>query len=722
MQPEALGRLLLIQSTLDALPDGAAMSAFLGASLSEIPGVSAAALVLSPLPDDPWNEADAPTVPAPPHAASPSLGTPRRGENSLPLRTLTHGYGALRLQVDDPVAVEPYFPFLVNLAHQAARLLENRLAMQWLAASNQRLRAEMAERLRVEAALEENRRRLARAQELAGLGGWEWNPRSGEVAWSPEMFRLLGLDPGSTPPSLKSLLEVVHPEDRGEIEAFFRCPPDGSAPHGDLEYRVRRAQGEERILRCLADVLVNPDGTPERFQGAVMDVTDHRRTEEALESRVRQRTAELERSNARLRQEMAERVVMEEALRRAKETAEQASRSKSDFLANVSHEIRTPLNSVIGMSDLLRETSLTLEQLEYVQAVAAAGDALLGILNDVLDMSRIESGRLELERCPFSLRQLTGTLASLFVQRARRKGLTLLCRVEEGMPDRWLGDVGRLRQILMNLLSNALKFTEQGEISLRVDWDEGGRGLCWRVIDTGIGIPSGKLEGIFDPFVQSDSSISRRYGGTGLGLAICRRLLGMMGGRIEVSSELGRGSRFTIHLPCLEEAAALERDEEDSAAGEVSGAFPGGIAFPAVASTAAPRSAQLTILVAEDSEDNQWLIKRYLAATPHRVEFVADGAAAVAAFMRNGYDLVLMDMQMPEMDGVQATRLIREWERQQGRPPTPVLALTADALLEHEQRSLDAGCNAHLSKPVRKKTLLDAVKQWGAVQGKSAAA
>jgi CheY-like chemotaxis protein len=354
------------------------------------------------------------------------------------------------------------------------------------------------------------------------------------------------------------------------------------------------------------------------------------------------------------------------------------------------------MNAIMGIADLLAKTELSAEQSKYVQIFRRAGDNLLNLINDILDLSKVEASQLELERTGFSLIEHLEIVTEMVAARAREKGLILSCEIAPDVSTDLVGDPTRLRQVLLNLLGNAIKFTGSGTVSLRVSADANSNmptALRFTVSDTGIGIPREKLSRVFERFTQADSSTTRRFGGSGLGLTISKRLVELMGGSIGVESEVSQGSVFAFTVPFEIWLGA------DRRAAVLVGADP-----------EKPLQA-LRILLVEDSPDNCTLAMAYLDETPYLIDVAENGAIACEMFIAGHYDLVLMDRQMPVMDGLTATRAIRAWERANERTSTPIIALTASALKGDRETCMAAGCTAFLTKPIKQDVLLRAIKE-----------
>ncbi len=441
--------------------------------------------------------------------------------------------------------------------------------------------------------------------------------------------------------------------------------------------------------------------------------------------RLREYRSRVERQQQELEAKVQQRTrMLQEAMNKAIEMAdraEAASRAKSRFLANMSHEIRTPMNGLLGMTELLAGTELTPSQRRYVDTVRSSGEALLALLSDILDFSRIEAGKLQLEKLDFDLRQTLKEVIELFSVQAARKGLQLHGDIAPTVPLALRGDPGRLRQVLVNLVSNALKFTETGQVSIAVTAVEENPEetlLRLAVSDSGVGIPGEFHRQIFESFAQVDGSNSRQFGGTGLGLAIARQLVEMMGGEIEVVSEPNKGSTFwfTVRLEKQAVRPGTESAAPAPAAPLVTEEFPAESGAVNEESSPRPPASPVLhgqILVAEDNAVNQELVKIMLEYLGCRVDAVDNGREAVEAYSRTAYDLVFMDCQMPEVDGYEAVRRIREQEKTAGTPRhTPIVALTAHALPSDRQNCLSAGMDDYLSKPFRQEQLRAIVERW----------
>jgi PAS domain S-box-containing protein len=526
------------------------------------------------------------------------------------------------------------------------------------------LHTDVTAQVEAEAALAQSEALLHAVGQMARVGGWELGIESSTMYWSEEIYAIHEVEPSFRPKvddALSFFPDDVRPQ---MLAAIVACIRDGTP--WDLEMPFVTASGRQRWVRTQGQA-VHQGGKIALLRGAFQDITASKQAELDLR-------------------------ISEAALVRAKEAAEAADRAKSAFLATMSHEIRTPLNAVIGMTGLLLDTPLAADQREFANTIRTSGNALLALINDILDLSRIEAGQVDLEEHPFDLQACLEEALGLVAHGAAVKGLTLTQSAAPELPMIVYGDMTRLRQIVVNLLANAVKFTNHGEVSLRAGCTPApdGRSLITITVrDTGVGIAPERLAQIFRPFTQADSSTTRRYGGTGLGLSISRQLAELMGGQITVESLPGRGSAFTLSVPLL--AADLGPPSASRAPGRPF------VAQPADAARA------LRILVAEDNPVNQQVIRQLLAHLGYRADIVADGLEAVAAMERQPYDIVLMDVQMPELDGMEATRRIRGLASLRQQPY--IVAVTAHAFVDDRERYLAAGMDAYLSKPLTSDSL-----------------
>jgi signal transduction histidine kinase/DNA-binding response OmpR family regulator len=520
-------------------------------------------------------------------------------------------------------------------------------------------------RLLAEEALDETRDRLQLAVEAAGLALWDWQLTSRSVFLSARWGELIGDVAMDAQWDLDKLHERVHPDDLVRLRPKVRGLLDGTQQREVFQHRVRRFDGWVWVETHAMVAEQDKRRQPLRLMGTVADIGDRKR-------------AELETAHAR-------------------EMAEQASRAKSAFLANMSHEVRTPLNALMGLTRMLMDSPLNEEQRGWLALMDSSANALLALLNDILDLSRIEAGKLGIEQVRFELRPVLDAAVGPYAGQAKAKPLAFSLEVDPGVPTWIRGDPGRLRQVLGNLMSNALKFTpKNGSIQVQVRQVgelEGVPLLQFAVRDSGVGISHKQQATIFDAFTQADVSTSRRYGGSGLGLAICHRLARLMGGRIELQSELGQGSLFTLVLPLPD--AGADGGETVSAPAELEGM-----------ALAGPRYGGRVVLLAEDNPVNELMMRQMLLKLGFTVRVARGGAQAVSQWEQGGVDLVLMDVQMPGMSGLDATRAIRVSESRRRLPRTPIVAVTASAMPGDRQACLDAGMDGYTAKPVSPQALM----------------
>jgi two-component system sensor histidine kinase/response regulator len=521
---------------------------------------------------------------------------------------------------------------------------------------------DITERKEAENRLIEANERFALAAEAASLGFWDLDIETRSVRWDPQMFRLFGVEP--TDEGARAFrFKQVHADDQTRVDEEIRNAIAGTRSF-DSEYRIVRPDHRVRHVKSAASLQRDATGAGGRLIGVCFDITDRKQAQRELEH--------------------------------ARDAAEAANRTKSDFLAVMSHEIRTPMNGIMGMNALLLDTKLTPRQRKMGETIRHSADSLLTIIDDILDISKLEAGKFDLEKIGFNLDSVLKGAIDLLAPRAEEKNLSFSADMTAISRRALYGDPTRLRQIVLNLLANAIKFTEHGDITVTVATTdaEGSARTRFEVKDTGPGVNDEAKRRLFKPFEQADGSITRRFGGTGLGLSICKKLVELMGGEIGITDRAGGGSVFWFEVVLPHAAPGFDDRSETIAEGD-------------------DRSTQVhsgRILLAEDNDVNVEVATMILEGAGYVVDIAVDGIRAVDAFNRNSYDLVLMDVQMPKLDGLSAARQIRASERVGKR--VPIIAMTANAMKEDRRRCLDAGMDDYLSKPLKPTLLSETVHRW----------
>ncbi len=507
-----------------------------------------------------------------------------------------------------------------------------------------------------------NEAMLADTQELTHSGSWEADLLSGKNFWSREAFRIFGLDPCEQGPESITFGKMIHPDDL----ALYKSVIEKTVNTGmisNIDLRIVLPSGELRYINAIGKPIIDEKGKVIKLYGAIVDITDRKS--------------------------------IENDLLKAKELAEYAAEAKSEFLSTMSHEIRTPMNALIGFTNLLLRTNPTEEQSKYLNVLKFSGENLLVLINDILDFSKIEEGKIVFEQIDFSVEVLLDNIRAAMSPRANEKGLQLKLLIDKDISGMVVGDPVRLSQIFTNLVTNAIKFTSEGKIVISAtignkDFEK--TSIDFEVRDTGIGIAADKLEYIFERFTQASSDTTRKYGGTGLGLTITQRLIELQGGRIKVESELGKGSIFMFSL--------VFKNSEVEPVPELKKI------------TVRVQSLKgASILMAEDNEVNILLVRQFMKLWDVECDFAKDGAQAVEKVQLKNYDLILMDLQMPVLDGYQATKQIRSLPQERYKT-IPIIALTASAMLDIRHKAFDSGMNDYISKPFNPDMLYDKIAEY----------
>lgn len=535
--------------------------------------------------------------------------------------------------------------------------------------------SDISQQKEVERQLLDKENLLRDSQSLANTGIFRWEPKTGKAFWTDQLYKILGLNPQKAEASDNLLKSLIFTEDLPLLENAYQEAQNTLKPY-KVDFRIRRADTHELAwLRAIGQIEYDQYGLPALTSGVMQDVTDLKRTELALIS--------------------------------AKDEALKSSQAKSEFLAHMSHEIRTPMNAIMGMAELLRETKLTDDQEYYIKIFCKAGEVLMALINDILDLSKIEAGEVSIENIPFDLVKMMTDIQDMMKPRALEKGLGYSYEIAKGINPQLMGDPNKLRQVLINLVSNSIKFTDRGQIRVMVSKNPTKKdSLMISVSDSGVGIAPSKQHLIFQKFSQADSSITRKYGGTGLGLAISKSLVELMGGQIWFKSREGVGTTFFFTVPQREQIYSVLTQKP------VPMQTPALDFKPSEIEKSRDPNKKVRILLADDTEDNRILFTRYLKNGPFEIVEAENGLEAVNKIKSDEFDVVFMDVQMPEMDGYAATEQIREWEKSVHHAHIPIIALTAHALSDDREKSLRAGCDDHITKPFKKNTLLDVIDRY----------